>query len=108
MQCTPATLPAAAAAEVEAAVKVEAHEREIKDKAVEAPMSAMVPRPRLPVAMATAPKPSKVITPGAGVSGVARRAIKSPTARRSYAADANDGGSLPMSAPQRRKRLCWR
>ena len=34
---------------------------------------------------------------------MARRAIGRPTARRSYAADAKDGGALPMSAPRPRR-----
>ena len=75
MQCTPATLPVAAAAEVEAAGKAEADERQIKDKGVEAPMRAVVPRLRMSVAMATVPKSSKAITPGAGFSGVASKTI---------------------------------
>ena len=95
----------AAAAKVEAAGKVEADEGEITEEAVEAPTRAVVPRLRLPVVMAAAPKPPKVIAPGGGVTGVARRAMCSPTARRSYATGAMVGGTLPMSAPQRRKRL---
>ena len=99
------------------------------DEAVKAQTRTVVARPRLPAAMAAASKPPKVVPPRRDATGVARRAIGRPTARRSYAADAKDGGTLPMSAPRprrsdatvatdggtllisaprRKKKLCWR
>ena len=70
------------------------------DEAVKAQTRTVVARPRLPAAMAAASKPPKVVPPRRDATGVARRAIGRPTARRSYAADAKDGGTLQMSAPR--------
>ena len=64
-------------------------------------------RPRLPAAMAPEPKPAKVVPPRRDATGVARRAFGGPTARRSYAADAMDGGKPLMPAPCRKEKLCW-
>ena len=76
-----------------------------KDEAVKAPTRTVVAQPRLPAAMAAAAKLSKVVPPIRDATGVARRAIGRPTARRSDAADVNDGGTLLMSARVRGKAM---
>ena len=48
---------------VEAAVKEKADVGDSKDAAVKAPTRTVVARPRLPAAMAAAPKPPKVVPP---------------------------------------------
>ena len=129
MLCSPPPPPAVATGKVEAAAKEKVEVGDSKDEAAKAPTRSVVAQPRLPAAIAAAPKPPKVVTPRRDATGVARRAIGRPTARRSYAADAKDGGTLPMSAPRprrsdatvatdggtllisaprRKKKLCWR
>ena len=77
-------------------------------KDVVAPTRTAVARPRLPVVMATAQKPPKVVRSRLDATDVARRVIGGSTARRRYAANATDGGTLLMSAPRRKRKLCWR
>ena len=116
----------AAGKAAEAAATKEDDVGESTDEAAKAPTRSVVARPRLPAAIASAPKPPKVVPPRRDATGVARRAIGGPTVRRSYAADAKDGGTLPMSAPRPRRsdaavardggtllissprKLCWR
>ena len=86
-----------------AAAKEKVDVRDSKDQAAKAPTGSVVARPRLPVVMAAAPKPPKVVTPRRDATGVARRATRRPTARRSYAADAKDESILPMSFPRPRR-----
>ena len=69
-------------------------------QAVEGPTKTVVARPRLPVTMAAAPKPPKVVPQCEGPTCVARNAILGPTARRSCAAAAMNEGTLPMSTPE--------
>ena len=71
------------------------------DEAIEASTRAVVARPRLLVAMTAAPKPLADVHQWPSVIGVVRRTIGRVTARRSYAADAKDGGTLPTPAPRR-------
>ena len=49
---------------VEAVVKEKVDIRDSNDAAVKAPTRTVATRPRLPAAMAAAPKPSKVVPPG--------------------------------------------
>ena len=133
MLCSPPATAAVVAAG-KAAVAVAAAMKKVdvgdsNDEAAKVTSRSVVAWPRLPGAMAAAPKPPKVVTPRRDATGVARRAIGRPTARRSYAADAKDGstlsksaprprrsdaavatdgGTLLMSAPRRKKKLCWR
>ena len=71
-------------------------------EAVKAPARAVVARPRMLVAMPATPKPPTEVPQWASARGVARPAIGGATARRSYATDAKDGGTLPMPAPRLR------
>ena len=77
-----------------------------KDEAVKTPTKSEVDRPRLPAAMEAPPKPPKVLPSSLDDTDVARRAIEGLTVRRSYAADATDGGTLLMSAPRRERGIC--
>ena len=61
MPCTTATAPVAATGKVKAAATAKADVGEGTDEALEAPTRSVVARPRMPVAMAAAPKPSKVV-----------------------------------------------
>ena len=70
------------------------------DEVEKAPTRPVVARPRLLVAMAAAPKLPAEVLQWASVIGVVRRVIGGATARRSYAADAKDGGTLPMPVPR--------
>ena len=88
---------------VEAAAEEKVDVGHIKDDAAKAPTRSVVARPWLPVAMAPAPKPPKVVPPRRDATGVTTRAIGRPAARRSYAADVKDGGTLSMSAPRPRR-----
>ena len=90
----------AAGKAAEAAATKEVDVGESTDEAAKAPTRSVVARPRLPAAIASAPKPPKVVPTRRGATGVARRAIGGPTARRRYEADAKDGGTLQMSAPR--------
>ena len=132
MLCSPPATAAVVAAG-KAAVAVAAAMKKVdvgdsNDEAAKVTSRSVVAWPRLPGAMAAAPKPPKVVTPRRDATGVARRAIGRTTARRSYAAAkdggtqsksaprlrrsdaavATDGGTLLMSAPRRKKKLCWR
>ena len=91
---------AVATGKVEAAAKEKLDVGDSKAEAAKAPTRSVAARPRLPVAMAAAPMPPKVVPPRRDATGVARRAIGRPTARRIYVADVKDGGTLPMSAPR--------
>ena len=70
-QCSPAAAVVAAekaaasvpTGKVEAAAKENVDVGDSKDEAVKAPTRTVVARPRLPAAMATAPKPPKVVPP---------------------------------------------
>ena len=75
MPCTPATVPVVATGKVETAATEKADVGESTDEAVEAPTMSAVARPRLPVAMASAPKTSKVVPQKGGATGVARKAM---------------------------------
>ena len=112
MLCSPAAAAVVAAGKAAAAVatgKVEATATEkvdvgdSTDEAVKEPTRTVVARPRLPAAMEAALKPPKVEPPKRDATGVARRATRRPTARRSYAADAKDESILPMSFPRPRR-----
>ena len=61
MPCTPVMVPVAATGKVGAAATEKADIRECTDEEVEAPTRSVVARPRLRVAMASAPKPPKVV-----------------------------------------------
>ena len=105
MLCSPAAVAAAVATgKVEAAAKKKVDVGGSKDEAVKAPTRTVVARPRLPAAMAAAPKPPKVVPPRSDATYVARRVIGGPTAGRIYAADVKGGGILPMSALRPRRR----
>ena len=81
--CSPVAAAAVVAAEKAAATmakgKVEAVAKEkvdvgdSKDEAAKAPTRSVVAQPRLPAAIAAAPKPPKVVTPRRDATGVARR-----------------------------------
>ena len=88
MLCSPPPPPppAVATGKVEAAAKEKVEVGDSKDEAAKAPTRSVVAQPRLPAAIAAAPKPPKVVTPRRDATGVARRAIGRPTARRSCAA----------------------
>lgn len=62
-----------AAGKVDVATKETADGGGSTDKAVEVPTRTVVARPRLPAAMASEPKPPKVVRPREGASGVARK-----------------------------------
>ena len=116
MPCSPAAAmvatekgPAAVPmGKVEAAVKEEVDGGDGKDSAVKAPTRTVVTRPRLPAVMAASTKPPIVVPPRWDATGVARRDIGGSTARRSYAPDAMDGGTLLMSALRQKRKLYWR
>ena len=99
--------PPAAAAEVGRgsksgnATKEKVESRGSTDEAVEAPTRTVVARPRLPAAVAAAPKPPKVVPPRRDATGVASGAVGRLTTRRRDAADAKDRSTLPMSASVR-------
>ena len=72
-----------------------------RDEAVKVPTRTVVARPRLPAAVAAAPKPPKVVPPRRDATGVASGAVGRLTTRRRDAADAKDRSTLPMSASVR-------
>ena len=106
MLCSPAAAAAVVAAGTAPAAVVAATEevdvRDTKDEAARHRRSRWWLGRRCRWRRQQRQKTPKVVTPRRDATGVARRANGRPTARRSYAADAKDGGTLSASPHPRR------